>query len=132
MSAATTSLRGGDLARAVLAHIEAHPETWSQGNWAIRTDCGTAFCFAGWTVALSGGKFVWNASEIEDVDEEASYVTGVPGTAGAPSIGWAAAKLLGLVYDPLAGCAAHLFAGENTLDDLRDMVAEFWPVDGAR
>ncbi len=37
------------LAYRVLDHIEAHPETWDQENW-----CGTAQCFAGWAVALSG------------------------------------------------------------------------------
>lgn len=34
--------------RAVLAYIEAHPESWNQGEWA----CGTSGCLAGWTVAL--------------------------------------------------------------------------------
>ena len=37
-----------DLFVRVLAQIEKHPETWNQSVW----DCGTAACFAGWTVRL--------------------------------------------------------------------------------
>src|SRR5579875_3956099 len=40
--------------RAVLAYIKAHPETWAQDNWASRTPCGTAYCFAGHVAVRAG------------------------------------------------------------------------------
>jgi hypothetical protein len=41
------------LLRAVLAQIDATPERWDQSMWASRTECGTAFCVAGWAVHIS-------------------------------------------------------------------------------
>jgi hypothetical protein len=41
------------LLRAVLAQIDATPERWDQSMWALRTECGTAFCVAGWAVHIS-------------------------------------------------------------------------------
>lgn len=42
------------LIRRVLNQIDAHPETWDQQWFGIKTECGTAFCFAGHAVVLSG------------------------------------------------------------------------------
>lgn len=39
-----------DRLRAVLAHIEAHPETWCQQEW----HCGTTHCFAGHAQIMAG------------------------------------------------------------------------------
>jgi len=39
-----------DNLRAVLAHIEAHPETWKQSSW----HCGTSHCFGGWAQIMAG------------------------------------------------------------------------------
>ncbi len=36
--------------RAVLAQIEAHPETWKQSEW----HCGTSHCFFGWAQVMAG------------------------------------------------------------------------------
>lgn len=44
------------LAYRVIDQIDAHPESWAQDVW----DCGTAACFAGWAVRLSGGSSVGN------------------------------------------------------------------------
>lgn len=52
--------------RRVLAHIEQHPELWRQETWVSETACGTAYCFAGWTLALEGIQMV--------VDEDGVYV----------------------------------------------------------
>ena len=41
----------------VLAQIEREPQRWDQSDFGMHldpTDCGTAFCFAGWAVHLSG------------------------------------------------------------------------------
>lgn len=45
-----TEAPNAELAYQVLDQIDAHPETWNQRVW----DCGTAACFAGWAVRLSG------------------------------------------------------------------------------
>lgn len=42
------------LAHKVLAVIESQPDTWEQGNWANPRDCGTAYCFGGWSAVLGG------------------------------------------------------------------------------
>lgn len=40
--------------RRTLAHIQANLGLWDQNKWVGRTDCGTTYCFAGWTVVLEG------------------------------------------------------------------------------
>ncbi|MFE7797036.1 hypothetical protein [Nocardia sp. NPDC057440] len=40
-----------------------HPETWNQGTWGKKNECGTAYCVAGWVLKLSENvidKFVWD------------------------------------------------------------------------
>lgn len=44
-----------ELAYKILDQIDAHPEQWVQNHWMTTTECGTAYCFAGWAVNLSGG-----------------------------------------------------------------------------
>lgn len=41
------------LLRAVLAQIDAAPERWEQASYAVKKDCGTAYCVAGWAVHIS-------------------------------------------------------------------------------
>lgn len=43
-----------DLFNRVLAHIKAHPEEWDQEKYTPHI-CGSACCFAGHAVLLSGG-----------------------------------------------------------------------------
>lgn len=45
----TAPTPNAELAYRVLDHIDAHPKNWDQHHW-----CGTAKCFAGWAVELSG------------------------------------------------------------------------------
>lgn len=40
--------------RRTLAHIQANLGLWDQNKWVGRTDCGTTYCYAGWTVVLEG------------------------------------------------------------------------------
>lgn len=51
-----------ELAWAVLDQIDLHPELWDQGHWLVKTDCGTAGCFAGWAGMLVGDKPASNSA----------------------------------------------------------------------
>lgn len=108
-----------DLLTKTLAHIEAHPETWYQEDWRVRTDCGTACCFAGWAATLDG--CVWYVRDDDlaedDLDGWAELITIGGATVG---VGEHAAKILGLSrYD-----ADRLFDGGNNLTALRRIVGE--------
>lgn len=102
------------LLRKVLEHVESIPEwdparrcdMWCQSTWITTLwdketwleRCGTAACFAGWAVILSG-------------EEESPYV----------STGEQARRLLGITPRE----ASILFAGDNTIEDLRQFAEEF-------
>lgn len=117
-----------DLLKRTLAHIEAHPEQWFQGNWRgprnllgsehwrqaeAGEGCGTAFCFAGWAAELSGVTWVYPP------DHRLSYTVLTPGEEEI-AVDLYARLLLDLDFYE----AADLFASDNTLDDLRRIVAE--------
>lgn len=100
-----------------LAHIEANPHQWYQATWR----CETALCFAGWAVTLAGGRWLTKpgdrfdqflAPEPDDPKEDI-------GTRGV-HIRRRAKRLLGLDEEQ----ADRLFASCNTLEDLREIVAE--------
>lgn len=96
-----------------LTHIETHPDQWHQLDWATRTECGTAYCFAGWAVQL--------ARPDAEPDFDGGRSTSVVIVDGVPrSIEVLASDLLGLDIDQ----SEDLFACENTLDDLRRIVRE--------
>ena len=92
-----------DLARRTLAAIEANPDRWNQKHWIIETDCGTAFCFAGWAAALHNGTEPGHTDPIRGIAENA----------------------LGLGGDHLTYAASALFHSANTLDDLRGIVNDY-------
>jgi hypothetical protein len=103
------------LLRQTMDHILAHPDLHRQNAWAIRTDCGTAYCFAGWACALSGLRV--DQRDFGRYDGRAVHVT------DGRYIEIAARDLLGL--DPLS--AAHMFDADNTTADLKhyvDQIAE--------
>lgn len=123
-----------DLLRKTLAHIEAHPEAWEQSVWAVRglDGCGTALCFAGHAVTLSGLELSW-VDEYEDGygNDDDEYWTPARQVANnvrvdpdsrlhGYSIRYAAADLLGLNDEQ----AYRLFEGNNTLAELRRIVGE--------
>lgn len=100
--------------------------TWDQGTYRRVTDCGTAMCFAGWALTLDGAKW---ADEVTDDHVDSWSVVARRGepldmrTSEGVRLAFApvaAQKRLGLT-DPEAD---HLFAGDNTLADLRRIVSE--------
>jgi len=96
----------------VLAQIEATPELHDQDSWAVRTNCGTVCCAAGWTVTLAGGSFVWGEAATED-PHLAAYVE----FAGVRHpIETLAADLLGLDD----GECERVFFDANDAEEVRD------------
>lgn len=102
-----------ELAYRVLDQIDAHPETWNQGIW----DCGTAACFAGWAVRLSGGTSAKNDSL------DTIVVDGPAGIIGM-EVPDAAEHLLGDICRN--GDDEDLFDGSNTREDLGRLVEEIF------
>lgn len=47
-------MRNTALLEATMAQIREHPELHNQEHFFTETDCGTAGCFAGWALMLSG------------------------------------------------------------------------------
>lgn len=103
-----------------MAHIEAHLDQWDQGTWAMRTDCGTAGCFAGTACLLAGYQFDFSKAAYWTCDGTvtAELTTG-------ERISTKAKELLGLD----AFQAEQLFAPSNTLLQLRQIVSELTGVD---
>lgn len=104
----------------IIDHIEAHPEQWDQGSWAVETACGTAYCVAGFACEQSEALVV-------DVRQEVVYAPlGHPVAKdygesrhrpGYVSVLWprAGAYELGLTDDE----AHSLFNGGNDLTDIK-------------
>lgn len=109
-----------DLLRRTLAHIEEHPEQWEQEMWATRRlDCGTTCCFAGWAVALSGGKPDFPDEDWDTLEAYRIVPGSVPGIAET-RYAEVARQLLGLDKAQ----SDLLFSEANELDDLRRIVAQ--------
>ncbi|XVQ07305.1 hypothetical protein ACQP1W_32450 [Spirillospora sp. CA-255316] len=104
-----------DLLKRTLAHIEAHPEEWDQNEWCTELDCGTAYCFAGWAIKLDG-RATFTAVNDFVIDEDGT----------SQDTDDYAAGLLGIKSLERAerDCEEHLFAADNSLDDLRRIVGE--------
>jgi hypothetical protein len=45
-----------DYLRGALKAIDERPDLWDQAYFARKTECGTAFCVAGWVCSLAGYK----------------------------------------------------------------------------
>lgn len=113
-----------ELAYRVLDHIDAHPDQWDQARWwAASPHCGTAGCFAGWAVQLSGGR-------MERDDFAYIVVKSGLGELDGTYVPVAAASLLGLpMEEPSSEGEAEnlpLFHESNTRDDLGRLVAEIF------
>lgn len=104
-----------DLLKRTLAHIEANPSEWQQSSWAARTDCGTAYCFAGWAVKLSKPDAV---PYFESNESDVTFLARSEGDVF--DIEDLAIDLLDIECDE----ADQLFAPSNSLDDLRRLVGE--------
>jgi len=110
---ATTTINA-PLLRQVLAHIEANPQSWVQKEWR----CQTGMCFAGWTAELSGGK--WAGDPGQSFGDFLVAEPGETSSQGAVPARDRARRLLGLGIAQ----SAQLFFGENTLTDIRRIVAD--------
>lgn len=64
----TGLIPNAELAYRVLDHIDAHPEQWNQGVYIGSKECGTAACFAGWAVLLSGARPRFYAADVSTAD----------------------------------------------------------------
>lgn len=97
-----------ELANRVLEHIQSHMTKWNQGDWGVKTpDCGTAYCFGGWAVALTDGEgfFEWAKDE---------YIPRKRYLLNITEVRLRAMQLLGLNGDQ----ADLLFSGGNDMDDI--------------
>lgn len=108
--------------RLTLAQIEAHPETWEQGEFR----CETGLCVAGWGAQLAGGRWLF-----KDPTSFHAYML-VAGDGDDPedcevlygqrviSAHYRAMRLFGLTSSQ-----AHvLFEADNTLADVRRIIGE--------
>lgn len=118
----------------VLEHVTAHPEEWDQANWAVQRDCGTTYCVAGWTVAMTGHDIDWHEYDPNDNDV-------LP--RGVHRSVYADVHAFGGYTDTTGGCRAYipdvaqfelglnyeqrkrLFKGSNDLDTLWQLAEEF-------
>lgn len=98
-----------DLLRRVLRQIDDHPETWEQGDYAVKGPCGTAFCVAGHAVVMSGYKIKW-CEGVDDNTHESSCTT-VDGQLVPPL----AEQLLGITSEE----SDSLFFGGNSRDNIQ-------------
>lgn len=102
------------LAKRVLDYIEVLPEsllgdeikgdTWKQSTYFQQTDCGTACCFAGWTVIL--------AKNIKK-GRRSAYMNEI----------WVS-EVAGRLLDLSDRQASRLFSEYNNLNDLKELVKE--------
>lgn len=92
-----------DLLQRTLTHIRQHPETWDQGMWV--NECGTAFCFAGHAVNLSGLPI--------DVEKEGVEIAAMPRLMGSYFTGY------GRDYAPIRDVASYVL--EINDDMVRDL-----------
>lgn len=129
------ALAGPELASEVMVLIEGNLERWYQDSWrhnglpeeryeAFREDplnpnCKTSFCVAGWVAALDGVR--WREGSVEYIgDPRRCNCTGsvCRSDLHVMFVSDYARWRLDLADDE----ASRLFHGENTLDDLRQMV----------
>jgi hypothetical protein len=109
----TDTMANVPLLRKVIEHITEHPSEWGQGNWGLKTACGTSHCFAGHAAILSGYEPVWvhtwdgeNAPQVMLAVSRHGYTEDNPFHA--------AADLLELTPEE----ALDLFSCDNTMRDL--------------
>lgn len=106
------------LAHQVLETIEAHPETWKQDVWT----CGTAHCFAGHAALIANGPFQVEENPSYDPDYDQPHEQYRANRNGETiDIGDEARAALWLSGRM---SSYSLFSGENTLNDLKRVVAE--------
>lgn len=110
------STPNAELAYKVLDYIDAHPAEWHQRSWV----CGSAACFAGWAVRLSGCVI---AQKYPD-DPDSAYVTDGPQGIVGQQVGDAAEYVLGMRR--YKDGRDDLFDAWNTREDLGRITAEIF------
>lgn len=85
---------------------------WDQSGWAQRTDCGTAYCIAGYTVMTALPSAVAVEGDYGDLD---LFIDGREALWGNT-----AQELLGLTGEE----RSDLFSGDNTIADVRDVAEQ--------
>lgn len=80
-----------ELMTKVRDHVVAHPEQHDQSMWAVKTECGTTACAAGWTLLLGNPEVAR-----EYADEEVFTFAGVVRRLYGRSVVGAAVDLLGI------------------------------------
>jgi len=100
-----------ELLRQVLRQIDDEPNLWIQDRWRdVDNWCGTAYCVAGWAVALTGGQW-------EDDGDDDGYLIAVPEDESPlpyVTVAMRARRLLGLTQVETAA----LFRGDNTREEV--------------
>lgn len=109
------------LMRKVLEHISEHPDEHDQADWAIRTACGTTYCFAGHTVMMRGHEIDWSLGDASE--DSAGSVKGAVRIEGGweNRISQVAAYELGLDEDQQEG----MFISAGSLADLWHLASEY-------
>lgn len=103
------------LFRKIFEHIDAHPEEWNQDMWATKTECGTAYCFAGFAMAFSGeDEADFGPDPFVKVGDVSHH------TKSDKSIERVGREALGINEKD----AETLFWARNTLDDLHSIAAD--------
>jgi hypothetical protein len=112
-----------DLLDQAIARIEAEPDRWNQSVWR----CGTGCCLAGHVALIAGAR--WASDDPAASDED--YESVLPGEGGAAThVATCARSALRMPSEWLsdlldnAGDYRELFAGGNTLDDIKAMAAD--------
>lgn len=100
-----------ELLERVMQHILDHPEQHDQTSWGHKEPhCGTAACFAGWTVILAGERVRFDQEQNMFLNHSHR------------DIPTRAAELLGLPFVPGGGMT--LFRTPNTIPVLQLMVKD--------
>ena len=108
-----------ELFQAVVDAIHNDPKSHDQTTWARKTDCGTSYCVAGWTVVLGGDSIDWESvcsCEI-CVSFGVTAVTCTDPSGRTHTIYDRAMELLGIDND-------DLFDGGNSVHDIHCHVKE--------
>jgi hypothetical protein len=126
-----------ELLSRTLERIKTSPHQWIQDNWITlagdRVDpgCGTAYCYAGWAVVLSGYEI--GSDALVELDQLPPEITnrltargirmfGAPRKVAVPEV---AAILLDIPrWDGCTDHSHHLFCGGNDLERLEQLVAD--------
>lgn len=115
------------LAYAVLDHIAAHPARHAQNEWVSAvgdgTGCGTVACFAGWAVVLAGGTLLdGKRARLSIPGRTLLRYSDAHAVFDERHVASAAMTALGLDRRQ----ADLLFDEENTVEDLRRLVEQFF------